>query len=244
MGRKTIQNQQVYASQEEMLRVTSEEFVVVRREDLQGEFDLTIDVSTPEAEGEKADRLNMLMQTNQANMDPELQKIFYTEILRLWKMPAAEKAVEEFEPKPDPAAEEMKQIQLEKARLELQEVQIRMMETSKKIEDMDSKIIERLSRAEENTQADIDVKKSQAGSFRAQAEKLMAEAEKLDSESRKLESEADLLDEEQISVNSGEKRYNEELDNEFAAANKQREIIMQKKMNEGNRLNTGSAAQK
>ncbi len=240
MGSKTIQNQQVYASSEEVLRVTNTEFVVVRREDLQGEFDLSIDVSTPEAESEKAERLNMLMQTNQANMDPGLQKIFYTEILRLWKMPEAEKAVEEFEPQPDPAAEEMKQIQLQKARLELQEVQLRMAETGKKIEDMDSKIIERLSRADENKNSDIEMKQAQAASFRAQAEKLIAESEKLESESRKLESEADLLDEEQISVNSGEKREQVELDNEFQAQNKREDMIIQGKMNEGNKLNTGA----
>ncbi len=98
MGRKTVSNQQVYASQEEVLRITDEEFVVVRREDLLGEFDLTIDVSTPELEAEKADKLMKMMQTNQANMDPGLQKIFYTDLLRLWKMPEAEKAVENFEP--------------------------------------------------------------------------------------------------------------------------------------------------
>jgi len=241
MGRKTVQNQQEFASQEEMLRITDKEFTVVRRDDLQGEFDLTIDVSTPEAESEKAERLNMLMQTNQANMDPALQKIFYTEILRLWKMPEAEKAVEEFEPQPDPAAEEMKQLQLEKARLELQEVQIRMAETGKKIEDMDSKIIERLSRAEENKTADIDVKKSQAESFRAQAEKLLAEANKLESEGRKLESESDEIDRSFLDSYSGETRKLQELDNEFNARNKREDIILQKKINEGNKLNTGAA---
>jgi hypothetical protein len=232
MGRKTVQNQQVYASQEETFRITSEEFIVVRREDLQGEFDITIDVSTPEAEGEKAERLNMLMQTNQANMDPELQKIFYTEILRLWKMPAAEKAVKEFQPQPDPAEEEMKQLQLQKARLELQEVQMRMAETGKKIEDMDSKIIERISRQEENLQADIAMKQSQGEQYRAQAEKLRAEAEKLMAEASKLESETDEIDREFLDKYDGHADKRKEIKDEFDAVNRKEEILLQSRANQ------------
>lgn len=210
MGRKTIINQQVYASQEETLRITNTEFAVVRREDLAGEFDLSIDVSTPEAENEKAEKLNMLMQTNAASMDPNMSKIIYAKIATLWKEPGLAKQIEEYEPQPDPMAEEMKQIQLETAKLQMQKVQMEIATLSKGIEDTDSKIVERVSRAEENMTADIMVKQSQAMSLRAQAEKLMAEADKLSSET-------DVIDKDFMHDFSGEKRKLEELDNEFNA---------------------------
>jgi len=219
MGRKTISNQQVFASTEETLRITSGDYITIRREELAGQFDLIIDVSTPEAEAAKAEQLMKMMQTNQANMDPGLQKIFYTDLLRLWKMPEAEKAVEEYEPQPDPAAEEMKRMQLENAKLENQKLQMEIATLAKGVEDTDSKIVERVSRAEENMTADIDVKKSQAESFRAQAEKLLAEA-------AKLESETDAIDNDFLETRDGTARERDELDAEFDAANRKEEISL------------------
>ncbi len=134
-------------------------------------------------------------------------------------MPEAEKAVEEYEPQPDPAAEEMKRMQLENAKLENQKLQMEIATLAKGVEDTDSKIVERVSRAEENMTADIDVKKSQAESFRAQAEKLLAEA-------AKLESETDAIDNDFLETRDGTARERDELDAEFDAANRKEEIAL------------------
>jgi len=212
IGSKTIQNQQVYASQEEVVRITNNEYTTIRREDLQGEFDLSIDVSTPEAENAKAEQLMKLMQTNQANMDPGLQKIFYTDLLRLWKMPEAQKAVETYEPEPDPAQEEMKQIQLMTAKLEMHKVRMEVANLAKALEDTDSKITERISRSKENEAYDGPLKLSQAEKYRAEADKLLAEASKL-------ESETDEIDQSFLNDYNGVNREREVEDQEYAAQN-------------------------
>ena len=75
MAKLTIAMNQAYLSEEEVIRVTNEEFVTVRRDDLMGDFDLRIDVSTPEKDEDTANKLNMLLQTNAASMDPAEARI-------------------------------------------------------------------------------------------------------------------------------------------------------------------------
>ncbi len=151
----TIAMNQAYLSEEEVVRVTNEEFVAVRRDDLIGEFDLRVNVSTPEKDEDTANKLSVLLQTNAANMDPKEARMLRAAIAKLWKQPAIAKSLEAYEPQPDPIQQEIQQLQLQKAKLELLEIQ-------KRIEEMDSRIIERVSRADENLQADTMVKQARA----------------------------------------------------------------------------------
>lgn len=174
IARLTIAMNQAYLSEEEVIRVTNEEFVTVRRDDLAGEFDLKIDVSTPEKDEDTANKLNMLLQTNAASMDPAEARIIRASIAKLWKQPGIAKQIESFQPQPNPQEEELGRLAIEEARLKISKLQ-------KEIEEMDSRIVERVSRSEEN---EIDrVNKSAEAEFRyAQADKLRAETDKLDLE--------------------------------------------------------------
>lgn len=172
MARMTVMNQQEFLDEETVFRITNKD-VVVRREDLKGEFDLVVSVSTPEIENEKADKLNMLMQTNQANMDPGMQKIMYAKIANLWKMPDLAEAALNYKPEPDPVQQQLAQIQLENAQLTNEKLK-------KEIEELDAKMRERDSRAEENIKYDSIRKKAQADKDIALAEKYRSEADKLD----------------------------------------------------------------
>jgi hypothetical protein len=170
---------QAYLDEEEVIRITNDEFVAVRREDLKGEFDLIVDVSTPEKDNEKAEKLNMLMQTNAASMHPGLAKIIYARIAKLWKEPDLAHEVLSFEPQPDPMQEEIKKLQLENATLENQRVKMEIAKLAKDIESEDSKIEERMSRTAQNLDSETDENKANARLRNAQAGKLEAETDKV-----------------------------------------------------------------
>jgi hypothetical protein len=179
MARKAVIMNQAYLDEEEVIRITNDEFVSVRREDLKGEFDLIVDVSTPEKDNEKAEKLNMLMQTNAASMHPGLAKIIYARIAKLWKEPDLAHEVLSFEPQPDPMQEEIKKLQLENATLENQRVKMEIAKLAKDIESEDSKIEERMSRTAQNLDSETDENKAIARLRNAQAGKLEAETDKV-----------------------------------------------------------------
>jgi len=179
MARKSIIMNQAYLEEEEVVRITNSEFVTIKREDLKGEFDLIVDVSTPEKDNEKAEKLNMLMQTNAASMHPGLQKIIYAKIAKLWKEPDLAEEVLSFEPEPDPVQQELQQLQLENAKLTNQKLKMEIARLAKDIESEDSKIEERESRTSQNLNSETEENKATARLKNAQAKKLEEEADKI-----------------------------------------------------------------
>ena len=211
MARMTISMNQVFLSEEEVIRVTDKEFVTIKRDDLQGEFDLKIKVSTPERDDDQANKIMTLMQTNAANMDPEISKMHYVKMAELWKIDDLAEAVANYQPQPNPQQQELMSLQIEEQKLKNAILM-------KQMEDTDSKIAERLSRSEENMVADSAVK-------RAKAEQALATADKL-------RSETDILDQSFIDVQSGMKRQQEVEDQQFKAdtdmAKEAQKSLMQK----------------
>ncbi len=177
LAMKDIIMNQSFLEEEEVVRITNEEFVSIRREDLRGEFDLIVDVSTPEKDNEKAEKLNMLMQTNAASMHPSLSKIIYARIAKLWKEPDLAKEVLEFEPQPDPLEEEMKKIQLENELLKNQKLKMEIANIAKQIESEDSKIEERESRTAQNLLSEVDENEANTRLKNAQADKIEQESD-------------------------------------------------------------------
>jgi len=118
IGQKIISMNGEFLSDEEVVRITNEEFVTVRRDNLKGNFDLKLDISTPEADASKAEELAFMLQTMGNNMDAGLSKMILTDIARLRKMPTLAKEIAEYEPQPDPLAQ--KKAELEIALLEAQ----------------------------------------------------------------------------------------------------------------------------
>ena len=177
MAMKDIVMNQAFLEEEEVIRITNQEFVTVRREDLRGEFDLIVDVSTPEKDNEKAEKLNMLMQTNAASMHPSLSKIIYARIAKLWKEPDLAQEVLNFEPEPDVAEQEMKKMQLENELLKNQKLKMEIARLAKDIESEDSKIEERESRTAQNLISEVDENNASTRLKNAQANKLEQEAD-------------------------------------------------------------------
>ena len=118
IGRKFISMNAEFLSEEEVVRISNDEFVPVRRDDLQGNVDLKLSISTAEDDAEKAQELSFMLQTTAQSMGNEFSQLILADIARLRKMPVLEKAIKEFEPKPDPMAQ--KKAELEVALLEAQ----------------------------------------------------------------------------------------------------------------------------
>jgi len=203
LARKTIAMNQAYLSEEEVVRVTNEEFVTVRRDDLSGEFDLKVDVSTPEKDEDTANKLNMLLQTNAASMDPAEARIYRAKIAKLWKQPDLAKSIESYEPQVDPIQQELQMLALEEARLKVSMAR-------KEIEEMDSRIVERISRSEENFKADAEMKIAKAEESRGRAQEALANAELA-------REKADTMAKEFVKDMTGQTRAEIERDKEYDA---------------------------
>ena len=118
VGRMFVAMNAVFLSEEEIIRITNEQFITVRRDDLAGDFDLDLAISTPEEDNKRAEGLEFLLQTTGNNMDFVLRSMILSDIARLRKMPAMAKKIEEYRPEPDPM--EQKKAELEIMLLEAQ----------------------------------------------------------------------------------------------------------------------------
>lgn len=113
LGRKFISMNAEFLSEEEVVRVTNEAFEVVRRDDLDGSVDITLTIATAEADATRANDLGFILQTASAALPFELTKQLLAEICRLKQMPDFANQIAEFQPQPDPLAEEERKAEIE-----------------------------------------------------------------------------------------------------------------------------------
>ena len=118
IGRKFATMNGEFLSDKEVVRLTNEEFVAVRRDELNGEFDLKLDISSAEEDNVKAQELAFMLQTTGNNQDYGVTQIMLGEMFRLRKMPELAKKVEEYQPSPEQQQYQQEMQQLEKAKLE------------------------------------------------------------------------------------------------------------------------------
>ena len=125
IGRKIISMNAEFLSDEEVVRVTNEEFITIRRDDLAGNFDLRLSISTAEEDNNKAEELSFMLQTTGNNMDPGMTKTILADIAKLRKMPDLAKRIQNFEPQPDPLAQKKAELEITLLEAEIAEVQAR-----------------------------------------------------------------------------------------------------------------------
>ena len=128
IGRKIISMNAEFLDEEEVVRVTNDQFVPVRRDDLAGNFDLRLMISTAEEDAAKIEKLAFTLQTMGPKMDFEASKIVMVHIARLQKMPELAHQLDNFKPEPDPFEEQMKQLELQKVQAEIAEIAARTQE--------------------------------------------------------------------------------------------------------------------
>lgn len=121
IGMKIIAMNAVFLSEQEVVRVTNRQFVTIKREDLKGNFDLEVDISTAEEDNAKSETLAFLLQTIGNNVDPSLTTMILGEIADLKRMPALAEKLRNW--KPDPVQQQMQQ-QLQQMQMQLMQAQI------------------------------------------------------------------------------------------------------------------------
>lgn len=112
IGRKIISMNAQFMTEEEVVRVTDEEFVIVKRSDLAGEFDLIVDISTASVDETRSQDLGYMLQTMGPEMDPGLSKIILSQIADLKRMPDLAEQIRSYNPPPDPLQEKLKELQI------------------------------------------------------------------------------------------------------------------------------------
>lgn len=158
IGKKIIAMNSVWLSDEEIIRITDEEFVAIKRSDLAGNFDLSLTVSTAEMDNQKASELAFMLQTTGNSLPFDITKIILTKIADLRKLPDLSKMIADYQPQPDPLEQE--KVQLE-------------------IELLKAQIANEKAKANENA-VDVQLKAAKTQSELAKAGKLSSEKDRMD----------------------------------------------------------------
>ena len=197
-----------YLSEEEVVRNTNREYVKIKRDDLAGSHDITIDIQTPEVNNAIAQDLGMILQTGQQTLPPPVTMKIWSRILKLKGQYDLSRELEVYQPEPDPKQQMLMDMQIEEQRLKIEKAK-------KDIEEVDSRIHERVSRVIEN-EKDVDNKQSQNLLRQQQAAESAART-------KKLEAETDHLDKDFVDSMTGNKRARELEDKEIEYGIKKKE---------------------
>jgi hypothetical protein len=147
-----------FMDEEQIVRITGDEFATIRRDDLDGNIDIGLEVSTPEADNARSQEIAFLLQTTAQTLPFDMTKMLLAEQMRLKNMPGLAKKIAEYQPQPDQLEQERKMLEVEKLKAE---------------------IAERQSRAQEN-QVDMKLKTSQTELNMAKARQSHSVADKED----------------------------------------------------------------
>jgi hypothetical protein len=157
IGRKIISMNSEFLSDQEIIRVTNEEFVAINREDLGGMYDIKLNISTAEADNEKAEELSFMLQTMGNNMDPSMSQIILADIARLRKMPELAKQIKEYQPQPNPMAEQKAQLEMQLLQAQIANESAKAMENQVDVEYKKAKTQTELSKSRSlNSKSDLD----------------------------------------------------------------------------------------
>ena len=164
--RKWLAYSAEFLEDEEVVRVTNEEFVQIKRDDLDGKVDLEIKVSTTEDNAAKAQEIAFMVQTLGQTMSEEMRYKMLAQWADLTKQPELAKEYREWTPpEPDPMEQQMKQAAFEKVMLENEKLK--------------AEIQDRYARADENVQ-DREYKAWKTETEKAKARKMNSDADLTD----------------------------------------------------------------
>ena len=154
-----------FLEEEEVIRITNDEYVPIRRDDLAGKIDIDISISTSEDNAAKSQEMSFLLQTVGPSEDPSIRREIMAQIMDLMRMPEQAKKIRDYQPPVDPVQQKMQELQIAKLEAEIEKIK--------------ADAANKLASSVEN-EADRDEKLAQAELKRAQARKLMSEADNLD----------------------------------------------------------------
>lgn len=209
-ARHMLINAQEFIDEETIIRLSDGEFVDILKQDIQMEFDLRVEINTPEKEQEISDKIAFMYQTMKNEQPSDMQKVLMKKWANINKMPDIAKEIDEMAPpEPSPAQIEMEQIQLETAKVELANAKL---ENDKLIAETEKIYADR-----DRTDAHTYEAMGRMGDDQQKADKLASEAELKRAQIRKLMSEADELDRQHLRALDGTERQEQVEDQQFKA---------------------------
>ena len=124
VARKIIAMNALWLNDTEVIRITNQDFVEIHRDDLAGEFDLDLTISSAEQDNAKAESLAFMLQTLGNTVDQGMTQMILSEICRLRKMPELAERVARFTPPPpDPMQQKMQEMQIELLQSQIDKLQ-------------------------------------------------------------------------------------------------------------------------
>lgn len=130
IAHKIIAMNAVWLSDKEIIRITNsayqpDTFIEIYKEDLPGNFDVVVDVSTSEVDNAQAQDLTFLLQTIGPDMEPQMRYRLLAEIARLKKLSPAliEELLQYNPPQPDELMMRAKEAEVRKLELENEKLQ-------------------------------------------------------------------------------------------------------------------------
>ena len=128
IGKMIIAMNSEFLSDEEIIRVTNDKFIAIKRDDLAGNYDLKLSISTAEEDNQKAQELAFMLQTGAASADPAEVRMIRAEIARLRRMPDLAKKIEDYRPEPDPMQQQIQMLEMKKLEAEIMVLQSQAIE--------------------------------------------------------------------------------------------------------------------
>lgn len=128
IGYKFVSMNAEFLSEEEVVRITNDDFVSVRRDELAGNFDLKLSISTAEADNQKAQELAFMLQTMGNSLPFEMSQMVLSDIARLRNMPDLAKRIEKYQPQPDPLAQRKAELEIALLEAQIAETQSKAIE--------------------------------------------------------------------------------------------------------------------
>ena len=127
IGKKIIAMNSEFLSETEVVRVTNSEFIEIQREDLKGNYDLIVDISTAEVDDAKAQDLAFMAQTIGPIAGPEAALQLVAEIAKLKRMPDVAENLKNFRQEPSEHEIMMQELELERMQLEVEKLRSEIM---------------------------------------------------------------------------------------------------------------------
>lgn len=157
IGRKIISMNAEFLEDEEIIRITNDQVVAIDRNDLGGDYDIRLTISTAEADEQKAAELAFMLQTVGNNLPFEMSQLILADISKLRKMPELAKKIEEYAPQPDPMAQQEQMLRLQLLQAQIQNEMAKAAENGVDVDLKRAKTYNEMAKARStNSKADLD----------------------------------------------------------------------------------------
>lgn len=173
VAKKIIAMNGAWLSDEEIIRITDEDFIRINRDNLVGSFDIKLTISNSQTDNIKAQELSFMLQTMGGVLPFNLLQIILSQIADLRNMPDLAKLIKEYQPEPDP----MQQLEQQVAQLEAAKLQAEIARINAEIQMMPTKAMAEQAKARKaSTEAnlnDLDFVEQESGVKQARDLELM-----------------------------------------------------------------------